>query len=753
MTPSCDRPVGKVKVWDRVLAVCKTRSRTNLGTRYEMTSTATVTVLFCDVVGSTERLVRIGDVAGDALRHDLFGRLRRSVEATGGIEVKNLGDGLMVVFPRSTVAALACARSMHREAEAVDPDDPVRLRIGISVGEVAEEDGDWFGLPVVEAARLCAVAETGQTLAVSHVRTLVGSRAEEHRLHDAGTRVLKGLAAPVAVVEVDWRDEPHEATDAPLMPRPAATPEPERRRRFGRRRGDRVLMGVLGAILLVALVGGAVLLGSPGGDGDRDVAADDDGEPTRGAGSDAVTRPQGYEPRVRQVACSETTLASMPDASCSQLIVPESRDHPEERTVSIPVTRRPAEDGGTAPPVVLLDVNEPLASTSLTEHSDVYLLSLRGFSPDVGPDLDCPELRDAWTPTLAVAPDDPEAMDAKVIAAAACADRLRGQGIHLEGYNMAEVADDVRDLALAAELDQVAVAAGGFTTTAAAAFARTNPGATYALLLTNPVAPGSSPFEDPAGWLSDALERLVALCEADEVCSADHADLMDNYLATADRLADQPMDVVASSLVGTGPHTVRVDERRFAAALEAAMYPSGRLGLVPQAIGGGATDELLAATAIDEEVKAYVAADALAGAMLSYTCAYDAVPHATAEISSNAHSEFAGADDPTFDRLCRAWGVDPVYEDLRTPLLGDVPTLLAQGELSIAGTNDWAGRMAEGLDHATVVRFGTLSEDVAFAPPPCLRRLRTTFLADPSASLDVESCEASSPPIEFVATP
>src|SRR4051812_46982132 len=115
-----------------------------------MGATATVTVLFCDVVGSTERLVRIGDVAGDELRRGLFAGLRRSIAVSGGTEVKNLGDGLMVVFPRSAVAALVCAREMHRAAAAVDPEDPVQLRIGISVGEVAEEDGDWFGLPVVE---------------------------------------------------------------------------------------------------------------------------------------------------------------------------------------------------------------------------------------------------------------------------------------------------------------------------------------------------------------------------------------------------------------------------------------------------------------------------------------------------------------------------------------------------------------------------------------------------------------------------
>jgi class 3 adenylate cyclase len=90
-----------------------------------MATTATVTVLFCDVVGSTERLSRLGDDAGDEFRRSLFARLRACVDDAGGREVKNLGDGLMVVFQRSAIDALVCAQAMHREAAALDATDPV----------------------------------------------------------------------------------------------------------------------------------------------------------------------------------------------------------------------------------------------------------------------------------------------------------------------------------------------------------------------------------------------------------------------------------------------------------------------------------------------------------------------------------------------------------------------------------------------------------------------------------------------------
>ena len=66
-----------------------------------MRNTATVAVLFCDVVGSTERLTRLGDEAGDEFRRRVFAELRRCVVESRGAEVKNLGDGLMVAFDGS----------------------------------------------------------------------------------------------------------------------------------------------------------------------------------------------------------------------------------------------------------------------------------------------------------------------------------------------------------------------------------------------------------------------------------------------------------------------------------------------------------------------------------------------------------------------------------------------------------------------------------------------------------------------------
>src|SRR5262245_61914059 len=117
-----------------------------------MRRTSTVTVLVCDLVDSTARHVRLGEDAADEFRTAFFDRLGTCIVERGGEVVKNLGDGYLAVFRRSTVDALSCAEEIHRAAGELDPHDPPTMRVGVSAGEVAEEDGDWFGLPVIEAS-------------------------------------------------------------------------------------------------------------------------------------------------------------------------------------------------------------------------------------------------------------------------------------------------------------------------------------------------------------------------------------------------------------------------------------------------------------------------------------------------------------------------------------------------------------------------------------------------------------------------
>lgn len=78
-----------------------------------MARTETVTVVFTDLVGSTELANRLGHDAYEAVRHEHFSVLRSAVAAHNGTEVKTTGDGLMLSFA-SAAGAIACAVALQR---------------------------------------------------------------------------------------------------------------------------------------------------------------------------------------------------------------------------------------------------------------------------------------------------------------------------------------------------------------------------------------------------------------------------------------------------------------------------------------------------------------------------------------------------------------------------------------------------------------------------------------------------------------
>jgi class 3 adenylate cyclase/tetratricopeptide (TPR) repeat protein len=167
-------------------------------------ATETVTVLMTDLVGSTAMADRVGPAAAEELRAEHFGVLRGALERAGGREVKNLGDGLMVVFA-SAAQALTCGVEMQQALQARNhrASEPLGVRIGVSLGDTNVEDGDYFGEPVVEAARLCARAAGGQIIVDDLVHRLAGSR-DGHRFKSLGGLQLKGISEPVQAFELQW---------------------------------------------------------------------------------------------------------------------------------------------------------------------------------------------------------------------------------------------------------------------------------------------------------------------------------------------------------------------------------------------------------------------------------------------------------------------------------------------------------------------------------------------------------------------
>ena len=169
------------------------------------------TILFTDIVGSTEMTARLGARgAVEIIRaHDAI--VRRCLGECDGREVKHTGDGVMAVFPDSR-RGVDCAIRIQRAFQRYNQQgqEPIRVRIGLDSGEPVEDSNDLFGTTVQLAARLCAEAAVDQILVSETVAREHGDAA----VFKAGAqRQLKGFTAPVGVVECIWVDSHFERGD------------------------------------------------------------------------------------------------------------------------------------------------------------------------------------------------------------------------------------------------------------------------------------------------------------------------------------------------------------------------------------------------------------------------------------------------------------------------------------------------------------------------------------------------------------
>ena len=191
---------------------------------FRVPTVETVTLLFTDLVGSTSLSSQVGPTAADKLRQEHFNLLREGLTDSGGAEVKNLGDGLMVTFG-SASSAVACAVAMQQRMELRNRSAPEQLsiRIGIAHGEADHDEDDWFGPPVVEASRLCNRAEGGQILVGQLARMMAGSRHGSD-FTPVGALDLKGLPEPVEAFEATWEPAGVAASAIPLPGRLRGVP-------------------------------------------------------------------------------------------------------------------------------------------------------------------------------------------------------------------------------------------------------------------------------------------------------------------------------------------------------------------------------------------------------------------------------------------------------------------------------------------------------------------------------------------------
>lgn len=151
-----------------------------------------VAVLFVDIAGSTSLYERLGNTNAKRLVTACLDLLRDEVRGHSGEVVQQIGDELMCRFPtpeRAYSAAIAMQESISQHP--LDPQLPVKVRIGLHWGEVLKEGNNLYGDAVNTAARLTDVASGGQIMTSEHLIHQLGN-AVDHHWRRIGSLSLKG---------------------------------------------------------------------------------------------------------------------------------------------------------------------------------------------------------------------------------------------------------------------------------------------------------------------------------------------------------------------------------------------------------------------------------------------------------------------------------------------------------------------------------------------------------------------------------
>jgi pimeloyl-ACP methyl ester carboxylesterase len=476
---------------------------------------------------------------------------------------------------------------------------------------------------------------------------------------------------------------------------------------------------------------------------------------------------EGYTPKLVGASCPGGIAGS--GVHCDDLIVPQDRSHPKGRQVRLLVVQAAARTPNPpADPVLDLGsdgqassvFDQPLSggiegpSSNTRLYSNYIELSRRG-AVGSSPELSCPEVEAANIAALALPSSDPQGPASQVSAYAACRKRLLASGIDPNDYGDDARAADVRDLLSALHLSQVDLLAGNQETRVAYDLMRQEPTSIRSVVLEDALSPSVDWQMDAASGLNTAINAYQSVCDRDANCAKAFPDILQQAETDFSEYQQHPVTVDVPPANGESPIPILIDGDRAVESLGGAL---GSNILAPVAseiyspnldvVGSGVSNVTLGVTntlafgAVESEYCKDQFPDDSSLALLGDHAADSSFPY------------FASFDSDQLDAdECRAWHVRPDNSDDFSPVTSTIPTFITTGGvISASNFPGWASQVSNGLAHSVVLTFPTLADGSVASPstPSCVSSLRLKFLRDPlSHDLDVKSCDAQSPPIDF----
>jgi class 3 adenylate cyclase len=183
--------------------IASRRRATDRGAELEQ---ALATILFIDIVRSTEKAARLGDARWAQVMNHYYAAVRRELKTLRGKEVVTTGDGLLATFG-APVAGIRCATAIRESVRTLG----LEIRAGLHAGEYKVSGAEVIGLAIHIGARVAAKARSGEVLVSSAVKDLMSKDLmskdlmsnSEIRFKDRGVHQLKGVPKRWRLYRVD----------------------------------------------------------------------------------------------------------------------------------------------------------------------------------------------------------------------------------------------------------------------------------------------------------------------------------------------------------------------------------------------------------------------------------------------------------------------------------------------------------------------------------------------------------------------
>ena len=447
------------------------------------------------------------------------------------------------------------------------------------------------------------------------------------------------------------------------------------------------------------------------------------------------------------------------EVTCGTVEVPENRTDPDSAMITLAVAKLHSNADDPRPdPVVQLEGGPGFSSlvdvggysqSAILDERDYYLWDQRGTGFST-PNLDCTEANEAiWTSFSTT--DDPKVEGERIDdSLRTCRDRLREDGVDLDGYNTRENAADLADLRVALGIDEWNLRGISYGSALAIETLRSHPEGLRSVLLDSIVVP-DEPFGavDRGRAALRAFEQLEQACAADATCSDTYGSIEELMAEAAAQLDDEPyVGEVEDPTSGEIRHVEIVGTDMYAGMFRA-MYDETLIPVLPTALTSIADGDYAIIEQLVQEAVPF-AADQVEGMTASVTCA-DRLPLLKPEIVDPFVEEHPEMGSLTYlntaETGCEEWGVEATGGDFNTLLEEgdtDVPIIVMAGRFDPVTPPEGSERVAEALGQELL--FFPNAGHGAVSSSDCSRDIWFAFLDNPTQEPDISCMDDLEPP-------